>query len=102
MPYNDSSDVQGYGLSVDKPGRRMAPITASPTDFAVYPKALWIWVSPAASPEGPHVTILPAKNEDAAPQALELPVNAIIEFRTVITRAVTQIAPGVTVRAIFD
>ncbi len=99
MPYTPDSDPYRIGAGFVSPAKSMSAVTAAPGDFAVYPKALRVFV--AAGTAGPHLTVLPARNADGATVALTLSEGqTILDFVQV--RAVTAITAGVTVHRLDD
>jgi hypothetical protein len=106
MPYDMQLDtykkahLREDGAMLMAAGGKLTAVTAAPGDLAgPYPKALFVYVTPATV--GPHITITPLNNADGETFALTLNerVNIIDYIRV---RRVTAITAGVTVLRIDD
>jgi hypothetical protein len=100
MPYERLRDpYANHARSPLTPGRKASVVTASATDFTLYPKALRVFVP--AGTAAPSITVQPSDNADGG--TVQVPLGegvTILDWCQV--RAVTAIVAGVTVIRIDD
>lgn len=98
MPYEPARDTFANSSGVSVRGKSWSPpLTASATDFALYPKALTVFVPIGTA--GPHLSIRCAV--DDTPLAITLPEGLTI-LDWCVVRAVTAITAGVVVQRVDD
>jgi hypothetical protein len=101
MPYAIASDpYSAHGRSPIFQGATGAAVTPGSDDLALYAKGLRIFV-PAGTPS-PTVTIIPAKNDDAAPIVLNLVEGVNIETGWIVRRVSARSAGGIIIHTIAD
>jgi hypothetical protein len=99
MPYDPARDLYASNSGPNKRGRFWsAPLTASGTEFAIYPKAITVFVPSGTA--GPHLSMVTDVGDTPLP--FTMPEGVITLIDHCVVRAVTAITANVVVRRVDD